>query len=166
MGDGLTGQTFDIVDDSAETEMQYYESQVLSISKGQEVNIKTDAYTSQLYSGTISFIGKKSGMGLSYPIEIVIKNKQELMTGQFVTADFKSVTQQKGILIPRNAVSGSVKSASVYVVKNGIAQQRDISIGNMVGKRVEVIQGLQAGDSIVVAGLIDVTDGVKVVNRK
>ncbi|MBP7508996.1 MAG: efflux RND transporter periplasmic adaptor subunit [Prolixibacteraceae bacterium] len=158
---------FDIVDDSQlKLKCSITESQVLSISKGQEVNIKTDAYPSQLYSGTISFIGKKSGMGLSYPIEIVIKNKQELMTGQFVTADFKSVTQQKGILIPRNAVSGSVKSASVYVVKNGIAQQRDISIGNMVGKRVEVIQGLQAGDSIVVAGLIDVTDGVKVVNRK
>jgi multidrug efflux pump subunit AcrA (membrane-fusion protein) len=36
----------------------------------------------------------------------------------------------------------------------------------MVGTRVEVTQGLQTGDSIVVAGLIDVADGVKVVNRK
>lgn len=158
---------FDIIDDSQlKLKCSLTESQVLSVSKGQEVNIKTDAFPGQLYSGNISFVGKKSGMGLRYPIEIIIKEKKELMTGIFVTADFKSSTQQKGILIPRNAVSGSVKSASVYVVKNGIAQQRDISIGNMVGKRVEVIQGLQAGDSIVVAGLIDVADGVKVVNRK
>lgn len=158
---------FDIIDDSQmKLKCSITESQVLSITKGQEVNIKTDAFPGQLYSGNITFIGKKSGMGLSYPIEIVIKNKKELMTGQFVTADFKSSVQQTGILIPRNAVSGSVKSASVYVVKNGIAQSRDITIGNMVGKRVEVTQGIQAGDSIVVAGLIDVADGVKVVNRK
>ncbi len=158
---------FDIVDDSQlKLKCSVTESQVLKISKGQEVTIKSDAFPGQEFSGTISFVGKKSGAGLSYPIEIIIKDKKELMAGVYVTAQFESGTQQTGILIPRNAVSGSVKSASVYVVKNGIAQQRDIVIGSMVGTRVEVTQGLQTGDSIVVAGLIDVADGVKVVNRK
>lgn len=158
---------FDIVDDSQlKLKCNVSESQILKITKGQEVTLKSDAFPGQVFSGTITFVGKKSGAGLSYPIEIIIKDKKELMAGVYVTAQFESGTKQTGILIPRNAVRGSVKSASVYVIKNSIAQHRDIVIGNMVGTRVEVTQGLQPGDSIVVAGLIDVADGVKVVNRK
>jgi RND family efflux transporter MFP subunit len=142
------------------------ESQVLRLQKGQQVTITSNAFQNQSFPGIISFIGKKGGAGLSYPIEIILKDKQELMAGMYVTAHFESNALRQGILIPRNAVSGSVKSASVFVVNNGIAQHRDVAIGEMVGSRVEVTQGLQAGDSIVVAGLINVANGVKVINRK
>jgi RND family efflux transporter MFP subunit len=73
---------FDIVDDSQlKLKCSVTESQVLKISKGQEVTIKSDAFPGQEFSGTISFVGKKSGAGLSYPIEIIIKDKKELMAG-------------------------------------------------------------------------------------
>ena len=84
----------------------------------------------------------------------------------YATAHFEASTKKTGLLIPRNAVSGSVKSASVFVVQNGTALHRDVVIGDMVGSRVEITSGLQPGDSIVVAGLINLSDGVKVVNRK
>lgn len=157
---------FDIVDDSQlKLRCSVTELQVLRISKGQVVTVKSNAFPDQSFEGRVSFIGKNSGGGLSYPIEITIRDKQDLMAGMYVTAHFESNTQRKGILIPRNAVSGSVKSASVFVVKDAIAQHRDVTIGDMVGTQVEVTQGIQAGDSIVVAGLINVADGAKVVNR-
>ena len=34
----------------------------------------------------------------------------------------------------------------------------------MVGEQIEILQGLQPADSVIVAGLINVTDGVKVKN--
>lgn len=158
---------FDIVDDSQlKLRCSLTESQVLNVSNGQKVLVKSDAFPNLTFEGNISFIGKNTGGGLSYPIEIIIKNKKELLAGMYVTAYFELNQQRTGILIPRNAVSGSVKSASVFVVKNGAAQQRDVTIGNLVGNRVEVTQGLQPGDSIVVAGLINVANGTKVVNRK
>jgi membrane fusion protein, multidrug efflux system len=157
---------FDIVDDSQlKLRSNVTEAQVLRIAKGQPVQVKSDALGLSV-EGNISFVGKKTGAGLSYPVEITITNKKGLLAGMYVTAQYESNLQSKGILIPRNAVSGSVKSASVFVVKNGTAQHRDVIIGNMVGTMVEVRQGLQAGDSIVVAGLINVADGTKVVNRK
>lgn len=158
---------FDIVDDSQlKLRCSLTESQVFAISKGQDVPVKSTSFPGQTVSGTISFVGKKAGAGLSYPIEIIIKNKEELMAGMYVTAYFGLNTQQTGILIPRNAVRGSVKSASVFIVNDGIAQLRNITIGNMVDTKVEVTGGLQVGDSIVVAGLINVADGTQVINKK
>lgn len=158
---------FDLVDDSNfKLKCTVTETQVMLIKKGQTVNVTCDAFPDKSFTGTLSFIGKKVGAGLNYPVEITLPAGKELMTGLFVTAEFESQRQQKGLLIPRNAVSGGVKSASVYVVEAGIAHRRNVTIGNMVGSKVEVTQGLQAGDSIVVGGLIDVSEGVSVVNRK
>ncbi|MBN2262220.1 MAG: efflux RND transporter periplasmic adaptor subunit [Prolixibacteraceae bacterium] len=157
---------FDIIDDSQlKLRCNVTEAQVLRIAKGQQVQVKSDAIEEGT-TGTILFIGKKSGVGLSYPVEITINNKNGLLAGMYATANFESNSQTTSILIPRNAVSGSVKSASVFVVKNGTAQHRDVVIGNMVGTMVEITQGLQSGDSIVVAGLINVADGTKVINSK
>ncbi len=158
---------FDLVDDSKfKLKCTVTEAQVLQIKKGQSVSVTCDAFPDQSYTGILSFIGKKVGAGLNYPVEIILPSGKELMSGLYVSAQFGSQRQQKGLLIPRNAVSGSVKSASVYVVEAGIAHRHNVIIGSLVGSRVEVTKGLQAGDSIVVAGLIDVSDGVNVVNRK
>lgn len=158
---------FDIVDDSQlKLRCNITETQILRISKGQEVQLDSDALAGQTTTGTITFIGKKTGAGLSYPVELTIAHKNAFLAGMYVTANFESDVQTTGLLIPRAAVSGSVKSASVFVVENGMAQHRDITVGNMVGNKVEVTRGLQAGDSIVVAGLVNVADGTKVINRK
>lgn len=158
---------FDLVDDSKfKLKCTVTETQVMLIKKGQSVTISCDQFPDQTFMGTLSFIGKKVGAGLNYPVEITLPAGNNLMTGLYVSAQFGSKQQQKGLLIPRNAVSGGVKSASVFVVEQGIAHRRNVTIGSMVSNKVEVTQGLQAGDSIVVAGLIDVSDGVKVVNRK
>lgn len=158
---------FDIVDDSQlKLRCNVTESQVLKLSKGQDAEVTSSAFPQESFIGKIAFIGAKADRGLSYPIEIIIQSKKGLRAGMYVTAHFEANTQKKGLLIPRNAVSGSVKSASVFVVQNGIAKHRDVVVGDMIGKRVEITNGLQAGDSIVVAGLINISDGVKVVNRK
>lgn len=158
---------FDIIDDSQlKLRCNVTESQVLRLTIGQEVVITSSLFPNESFSGKISFISAKAEQGLSYPVEIMIRNKNELKAGMYATAHFEASTKKTGLLIPRNAVSGSVKSASVFVVQNGTAQHMDVVIGDMVGSRVEITSGLQPGDSIVVAGLINLSDGVKVVNRK
>lgn len=158
---------FDLVDDSKfKLKCTVTETQVMLIKKGQSVTISCDQFPDQTFTGTLSFIGKKVGSGLNYPVEITLPAGKDLMTGLYVSAQFGSKQQQKGLLIPRNAVSGGVKSASVFVVEEGIAHRRNVTIGSMIGSKVHVLQGVQAGDSIVVAGLIDVSDGIQVVNRK
>lgn len=155
---------FDIVDDSRLKVMCYVnENQIVQLKKGQEVGINSEVLPGERIYGTISFIGEKADRSFNFPVEISVSgaNKQ-LKSGMYVNVNFEAGKSKSGILIPRNAISGSVKSADVFTVKNGIAEKRNVTVGNIVGSKVEVLNGLQAGDSIIVSGLINVTEGAKV----
>lgn len=159
---------FDIIDDSQLKVMCFVtEKQLLNISKGQSVAITNETFPGETFTGKITFVSPKADRSLNFPIEVTITDsKKELKSGMLVSLSFDTGAQHNGILIPRSAISGSVQAANVFVVKNGIAKKQEVLTGNMVGNRIEVLKGLQAGDSIVVGGLINVSDGVKVRNNK
>ena len=160
---------FDIIDNSQlKVWCNVTENQVLLIKKGNAVRISCNVFPNDTFSGVITFIGQKADRSFNYPVEITINQPDQplLKAGMYITSNFDIQSEKTGILIPRNAISGSVKAANVYVVKNGIVTKRDIIIGTMVEKNVEILKGLQAGDSIVVAGLINVSEGTKIQNIK
>jgi RND family efflux transporter MFP subunit len=159
---------FDIIDDSRlKAWCNVTERQVLLLKKGQSVRIECDAFPGETYTGTITFVGSKADRSLNYPVEISIsgREKKELKAGMYITANFDIATEQKVLMIPRSAITGSVKNAKVYTVSDGRASEQEVTVGSMSGNKVEILDGLRAGDSIVVSGLINVADGVVVRNK-
>jgi len=156
---------FDIIDDSQlRAWCNVTERQVLLLKKGQNVRIKCDAFPGEEYPGTITYVGSKADRSLNYPVEISVsgRDKKELKAGMYITANFDIEANQNVIMIPRSAITGSVKNAKVYTVNNGRASEKEVTVGAMTGNKVEILSGLQSGDSIVVSGLINVSDGVTV----
>lgn len=155
---------FDIIDDS-ELKVACYatEKQVLHLTKGQEVSVTGDTFPGETFTGKITVVGNKADRSFNFPVEITLTNPNKaLKAGMYVHVLFNKNEEQSGILIPRSAVSGSVREAKAFVVENGTAKSRPIVCGDMQGERIEVLEGLQPGDTIVVAGLINVFDGAKV----
>ena len=69
--------------------------------------------------------------------------------------------------MPKHCLIGVALHAVSYThldvyKRQGMAVQKAITAGNTVGDRIEVIDGLQKGDSLVVAGLINISDGAPV----
>lgn len=157
---------FDIIDDSQLKVMCFAtEKQRLNLTKGQSVSVTSETFPGETFTGKITFIGEKADRSLNFPLEITMVNaKKNLKAGMFVTVKFDADAEKNGILVPRSAISVSVQAANVFVVKNGIAKKQNVVTGNMVGEQIEILQGLTAGDSIVVAGLINISDGTKVRN--
>lgn len=157
---------FDIVDDSRlKVWVNVTERQLLDIQTGDAVTISCDTHPTEAFNGIVNFIGKKSGMGLSYPIEINITNKKQLRVGNYVSAHFETKQGREGILVPRSAISGSVKGAKVYVVNHGIAQAKTVVLGDIIDKRVELLSGVSIGDTIITTGLINVSEGTEVQSK-
>lgn len=158
---------FDIIDDSAlKLWVNVTERQVLQLSKNMVVKVASNAFPGETFTGKISFIGARADKAINYPVEVTIdsKNKKQLLAGMFVEATFDIPSAKSGIIIPRNAIMGSVKSANVFVVNNGTAHKQPVTLGMAIGKNVEVLSGLAAGDSIITAGIINVSEGSKVNN--
>ena len=157
---------FDIIDDS-ELKVACYatEKQVLNLTQGEEVAVTGDIFPGETFTGKISMVGDKADRSFNFPVEITLTNPNKaLKAGMYVHVLFNGKKEQSGILIPRSAINGSVHEAKAFVVENGTAKIRRIVCGNIQGEQIEVLEGLQPGDTIVVAGLINVFDGAKVKN--
>jgi len=151
---------FDIVDDSSlKIICNVPESKLRYIEVGQEVTLTSSEVQGIYFKGKVSFIGIKTDRGLNYPVEILLEKDPELKIGMYLKANFEEQAEHQGILVPRKAIVGSAKSANVYVVKDGKAELRSVILGEMYSDRIEVLSGVEAGDEIIVAGIMNVAEG-------
>jgi RND family efflux transporter MFP subunit len=67
-----------------------------------------------------------------------------------------------GITIPYRALLDDGGRSYVFVVKDGVAHQRDVSPGNSMGDRIQILRGLQPNERVVVEGGTALEDGMKV----
>ncbi|MBF7996874.1 efflux RND transporter periplasmic adaptor subunit [Rahnella laticis] len=88
----------------------------------------------------------------------------ELLPGMFVHAELQQGVDDKGILVPQEAIMHDVKGAPyVYVVKaDNTVEQRSITTGQMMNGYWLANQGLNDGDKVITDGLQNVRAGAKV----
>lgn len=143
------------------------ETRVGLLSVGQQVTASDSSLPGVVFTGKVKNIGIKTDRGLNYPVEIVLDRNPELRIGMYLKVQFSDDEEREGILIPRKAIVGSARSADAYVVENGLAVRRPLALGTMIGDRVEVLEGLESGDELIIAGIMNVGDGtpVNVINR-
>ena len=154
---------FEIVDDSViKVVCNISESKVRLLKVGQKVLASSDEAVEGRFAGTIRNIGIKTDRGLNYPVEVLMDRNTSLHPGMYLKVRFEADDSHSCILVPRKAVVGSVMSAKVYVVSDGKAESRPVRLGDMFGDRIEILDGLQEGEKIVLAGLMNVSDGTVV----
>ena len=148
----------------AKVRVNLTESEVYMVSKGQPVKITTDVYAGKVFNGVISFISPQADATHNYPVEIMVENIERsiLRSGTFVYADFSKRTKQTMLFIPREALTESVKNASVYVVENNVVRQKKIETGVESAGKIQVVSGLDAGEIVVTSGQINLREGSKV----
>jgi membrane fusion protein (multidrug efflux system) len=57
-------------------------------------------------------------------------------------------------MVPTEAIVPVLKGKKVFVVKNGKAQEAMVVTGLRTDKKIQVIEGLQPGDSLITSGII------------
>lgn len=143
------------------------EKDVFKLEIGDNVDITTDIYPGVKLNGRISTISAKGDDAHTYPVEVTLNNstKHPLKAGMFGRVSFMPTSNQENIVIPREAIVGSVRDAKVYVVQNNIAKLRPVVVGKELGTNVEVISGIKTGDVVVVNGQNNLKDNVAVTVR-
>ncbi|NWF90332.1 MAG: efflux RND transporter periplasmic adaptor subunit, partial [Ignavibacteriaceae bacterium] len=134
------------------------------IKTGNQVKVSVDVYPGVVFLGRVESISSKGDESHTYPVEITITNTKAnpLKAGMFARVEFSSLSNTESIVIPREALVGSVKEPQVYVVENGIAKLRNLTVGSQSGSYVQVLHGLREGETIVVNGQNNLVDNLKV----
>jgi membrane fusion protein (multidrug efflux system) len=163
---GAGTQLFDIVNVSKlKLKVNVNENQVAGLKVGTTLSVKASVYPDATFSGKISFIAPKSDASLNFPVEIEIANNvaNDLKAGMYGTAEFSANQGKQSLMVvPRNAFVGSVSSNEIFVIENGTAKLKTVTAGRIIGDKVEVLNGLSEGETVIVTGQINLQDGSKV----
>jgi RND family efflux transporter MFP subunit len=140
------------------------ESDAFKLRKGDRVEVTTDVYPGTVFEGKINTISAKGDESHTYPVEIVMNNSKEkpLRAGMFGRVTFTSIAPVSGVAIPREALVGSLRDPRVFVVEGGVARERKITVGSVVGNDLAVTAGLSSGEQVVTNGQNNLKDSVSV----
>ena len=89
-----------------------------------------------------------------------IENAQELLPGEFVTADITGITLDNTVAIPRRALYGTGQVLSVDDSER--LRFRDVTVARTSGETVYISDGISAGDRIATTTLAAPIDGMEV----
>ncbi len=73
-----------------------------------------------------------------------------------------SADNEKGIMIPTEALIPGENGYSVFVVKNGLAKITPVTLNNRNEHEAQIGSGINNGDTVMVSNLLRAADGVPV----
>lgn len=167
VGSSVDGKTVvaNVVDVSTlKVKLNVPESIIFKLKAGQSVEIASEAIPGVTFKGRIDNISVKGDEAHTFPIEVTVQNsgKVNLKAGMFARVFFNSISERDGLIVPRKALIGSAKDASIFVIENGMAKLKKLVLGTEANGMVEVISGLAENETIVVSGQNNLKDGVQV----
>lgn len=92
----------------------------------------------------------------------VIGKDQGLLPGAFAKVKLSFDPDPNAILIPTQAVLPQARGKKVILYKGGTAVFADVTTGIRDSARVQVLNGLQPGDTVIVTGLLSVRPEAKI----
>ena len=91
------------------------------------------------------------------------KNDENLLIpGNYVDIKIGPKESQEALLVPQSAIAQDEHGNYVMVVKDNIAEQRRVTLGDTIGTKQVVKSGLTADDKVIIQGLQKVTNGTRV----
>lgn len=140
---------------------QYY----TSVKVGQPVSIEVDIFPGEVFEGKVSRINPALDAATrTFGVEITIPNgKERLRPGMYARATF-SMGERENVMIPDQALQKQTGSSEryVYVIKDGVAEYRFVKDGRRVGDKIEILEGLTAGEQVATTSFTRLINGKKV----
>lgn len=136
--------------DPMRVELTVPEQSVALVTAGQTVRLTVDAYPGEQFAAKVRFISPSLRADQrALTVEAIAPNADgRLKPGLFVSASIQRPTTAPALLVPATAVETVSGTSRVYVVKNDKVEERIVTIGEAVGRQVEVRSGLSAGDVV------------------
>lgn len=82
--------------------------------------------------------------------------------GRFVNIRLILGTIPQAVLVPAAAPQVSAEGTYVFVIKDSVAERRDVTLGQRQGDLVVIEKGVSAGEQVVTTGQLGVSKGAKV----
>lgn len=163
---GLSAPTVIIVADLNRLQVDVFvdETDIGKIKIGQEAEIRVDAYPGKAIKGRVSKIASGSTIQqgvITYDVTIALEDTFGYQLKPDMTAGVTLITgkRENVLLVPTESVKVGVRGSTVNVLTGKAPEakpeSRKVKAGASDGVNTEIIEGVQEGETIVLAGMED-----------
>ena len=134
------------------------------VTKKLPVQFTVDNYPGETFSGAVYLISPAvSTASRAFSVGALVTNADfRLKANTFARG---TLTLEHGVptaMVPLDAVVNFAGVTKVFVVENGVAHARSVKTGRIQDGRQEILEGLRAGQQVVISGQARLNDGSKV----
>lgn len=128
------------------------ERELEQIQKGQLAELELSDHTNAY--GTVTRISPVVDAATgTFKVTLTIDNQQDkLKAGMLAKAKLKYASHDHALVIPRHALLRQDRGHAVFVIQEGKAQRREVSLGFEDNGLIEILDGLGAGEQVVTRG--------------
>lgn len=137
------------------------ESRLPFVKTGETVDVTLEALDRRLTAHVSEIVPVVDAASRAYIVKIDLPTMPNLRSGMFGRALFP-MGVRKVVAIPPQAMVDRGQLQSVFVVENGCARTRLVTIGERGQSTVEVLSGLSEGEKLVSPVPLGLTDGARV----
>jgi RND family efflux transporter MFP subunit len=139
-------------------------SDAINLALGMSTEVTSEVLKGLVFEGDVKLINPRIDVetGTVKVTVEVVDNSLRLQPGMFVEVRIAIGTKENVLVIPRKAILYKQNKSYVYVMNRRQVSQREVLLGLLEEDLVEVTQGLDEGEVIVIVGVEGLKDGQRV----
>ncbi|MBN1276235.1 MAG: efflux RND transporter periplasmic adaptor subunit [Deltaproteobacteria bacterium] len=128
------------------------ERDIYVFEKHSRFDFKIDAIPNEEFSCSLSFRSPVADpVTRSFPVELTVDDKNPWMSdGMTVRVMLPLVNEKKMIKVPAAWLAEEEGRIGMFIIMNGKALFRPVSLGQYYDRRVEILSGLSDGDQVII----------------
>ncbi len=140
------------------------EAQAIEVLKGTPVTVQLDAYPDKTFEGKVSLVYPDLDTRMrTRTTEVTLKAPVALIPGMFARLKLTLPGQAEALTVPGDAVLVMPNGEKLaYILQDGKVQRRVVQTGLEAEGRVQIISGIQPGETVVTAGNEKLQEGMEV----
>ena len=147
-------------------QIQVAEADVPAVAVGRGVSVQVDAYKDRSFSGVVTSINPAvDPTSRSAVVEASIENSDNaLRSGMFGTARITKEGGGTGVFAPKSAIytDQATQAFRAFVIVDGVAKLKVVQLGPEEGDSVQILNGLNADETVATSNLGELYEGAKV----
>ncbi len=136
-------------------------SDALRLKTGLPADVSTEIIKGEAFKGTVTLINPRIDVQTG-TIKVTVEAYDDtlrLKPGMFVEVRIATGKKENVLVIPRKAILYKQGKTYVFILKDGLAGQREITLGLTEEDLAEVASGIAEGDVIISVGVENLKDG-------
>lgn len=132
-----------------------------SLKKGLDVEFSRDNSNEKMKASIYAIEPKIDDVTKSIRCRAMYYGSAELYPGSFVKVYVDLIKTENSIMIPTQCVIPILKGQKVMIARNGEADEAKVVTGVRTDENIQILEGLQVGDTVLTTGLLSVKKGSK-----